>query len=268
VVGAARDQDVIRRAEGTVAPVPTGERRWSTPEMLAAEARLVASALDRQEAGVAVVPPDALEDSLRAGLRRLPSLGTDQANHLYYMGEPPPDEDHHVVEVTQPGLESLVAATERSRAQVMALDLLQEPASETAMAAEPAPGWSQAPMTEAQAATLARCGEPTDRALTWVQASLLIDAATGTSAGLGPRGGCARTARARRRWRARSSRRSAPCERRLATTYATGGVRPARHGRRRHVASPSRHPASPSRRPPAAGPHDWAPRAISHYHYD
>jgi hypothetical protein len=38
-------------------------------------------------------------------------------------------------------------------------------------------------MTEAKAATLARCGEPTDRALTWVQASLLIDAATGAERG-------------------------------------------------------------------------------------
>src|SRR5262249_46004167 len=41
VVGAVRDQDVIRRADGTVAPVPTGERRWSTHGMLAVEARLV-----------------------------------------------------------------------------------------------------------------------------------------------------------------------------------------------------------------------------------
>jgi hypothetical protein len=78
VVGVTRDQDVIRRADGTVAPVPTGERRWSTPEMLAVEARLVASALDCQETGVAVVPLDALEESLRAGLQRLPSLGADQ----------------------------------------------------------------------------------------------------------------------------------------------------------------------------------------------
>ena len=53
VVGAVRDQDVIRRADGVLAPVPTGERRWSTPEMLAVEERLVASALGRREDGVA-----------------------------------------------------------------------------------------------------------------------------------------------------------------------------------------------------------------------
>ena len=56
VVGAAREQDVIRRADGTVAPVPSDERRWSTPAMLAVEERLVANALSRQEDGVAVVP--------------------------------------------------------------------------------------------------------------------------------------------------------------------------------------------------------------------
>jgi hypothetical protein len=78
VVGAMRDQDVIRRADGVVAPVPTGERRWSTPEMLAVEERLVASALRRQEAGVGVVLAGVLDETLRAGLERLPSLGADQ----------------------------------------------------------------------------------------------------------------------------------------------------------------------------------------------
>ncbi len=78
VVGAVRDQDVIRRADGSVAPVPTGERRWSTPELLAVEERLVAIALQCQYDGVAVVPGDVLEASLRASLQRLPSLGADQ----------------------------------------------------------------------------------------------------------------------------------------------------------------------------------------------
>ncbi|TMC03877.1 MAG: hypothetical protein E6J41_26185 [Chloroflexi bacterium] len=67
VVGTTRDQDVIRRDDGTVARVPTDLRRWSTPDMLAIEQRLVAAALDRQDAGVAVVPPDVLDDTLRAG---------------------------------------------------------------------------------------------------------------------------------------------------------------------------------------------------------
>ena len=78
VVGAARDQDVIRRADGIVAPVPTGELRWSTPVMLAVEERLVANALRRQLDGVAVVPDGMLRESLRSSLERLPSLGADQ----------------------------------------------------------------------------------------------------------------------------------------------------------------------------------------------
>ncbi|HXM54003.1 MAG TPA: MobF family relaxase [Candidatus Dormibacteraeota bacterium] len=78
VVGATRDQDVIRRADGTVAPVPLDERRWSTPEMLATEERLVATALGRREAGAAVVPAPVLRASLRTTLERLPTLGADQ----------------------------------------------------------------------------------------------------------------------------------------------------------------------------------------------
>ena len=78
VVGAVRDQDVIRRADGVVAPVPTGERRWSTPAMLAVEARLVANALARQDESTAVVPPAVLSESLRRSVERQPSLGTDQ----------------------------------------------------------------------------------------------------------------------------------------------------------------------------------------------
>jgi hypothetical protein len=78
VVGAARDQDVIRRADGTVAPVPLDERRWSTPEMLATEQRLVATAVSRQEAAAAVVPAPVLRASLRTTLQHLPTLGADQ----------------------------------------------------------------------------------------------------------------------------------------------------------------------------------------------
>jgi conjugative relaxase-like TrwC/TraI family protein len=74
VAGALRGQGVIRRADGRTAPVPTGERRWSTPELLALEARLVEEALRRREEGVAVVP----EAALREGRRRLSDLGPDQ----------------------------------------------------------------------------------------------------------------------------------------------------------------------------------------------
>jgi len=53
------------------------------------------------------------------------SRGT-RANHLYYTGEPPPHEDHHFPAAgEQPAQENLTAAAGRSRAQVMALDLLQ-----------------------------------------------------------------------------------------------------------------------------------------------
>jgi conjugative relaxase-like TrwC/TraI family protein len=78
VVGAVRDQDVIRRADGVVAPVPLDERRWSTPEMIAVESRLVANALERQNEGAAVLSELILSTSLRSSLRRLPSLGADQ----------------------------------------------------------------------------------------------------------------------------------------------------------------------------------------------
>jgi conjugative relaxase-like TrwC/TraI family protein len=78
VVGAPRDQDVIRRADGSVAPIPTGERRWSTPDMLAVEESLVASAMRRRHDGAAVVPSGIIEETLRASLARLPSLGADQ----------------------------------------------------------------------------------------------------------------------------------------------------------------------------------------------
>jgi hypothetical protein len=78
VVGTTRDQDVIRRADGTVSRVPTDDRRWSTPEMLAVEQRLVTAALDRQDAGVAVISPTVLTDTLQSSLVRLPTLGADQ----------------------------------------------------------------------------------------------------------------------------------------------------------------------------------------------
>src|SRR5262249_52520745 len=94
------------------------------------------------------------------------SRGT-RANTLYYAGEPPPDEDHHTAEGAEPAFEGLVAAAGRSRAQGMARGQLDHPP----------------PMTEAQVATLARRGVAPERNLSWVQASVLIDDATGNKRG-------------------------------------------------------------------------------------
>jgi hypothetical protein len=111
------------------------------------------------------------------------------ANHLYYMGEPPPDEDHHAAVVEEAGFEGLVAAAGRSRAQVMALDLLAESGPDVAplggltAGAQPARHWSEAPMTEQQVAVLARRGLVPDGDRTWVEASLVIDEAMGTPLG-------------------------------------------------------------------------------------
>jgi conjugative relaxase-like TrwC/TraI family protein len=105
------------------------------------------------------------------------------ANHLYYVGEPPPDEDHHAVEIAEPEFESLVAAAGRSRAQVMALDLLEGSPSMSGSTDGSTVHWTDAPMTEAQVATLARRGAAPERDVTWVQASLLIDRVTGAVPG-------------------------------------------------------------------------------------
>jgi conjugative relaxase-like TrwC/TraI family protein len=110
------------------------------------------------------------------------SRGT-AANHLYYVGEPPPDEDHNAAEIAEPEFESLVAAAGRSRAQVMALDLIEASPSTSGTTGVPAAHWTDAPMTEAQVATLARRGEAPMRDYTWVQASLLIDRLAGTPPG-------------------------------------------------------------------------------------
>jgi conjugative relaxase-like TrwC/TraI family protein len=106
------------------------------------------------------------------------------SNHLYYTGEQPPGEDHplEAVEIAEPHHGRLVAATARSRAQVMALDILQQldrPPGQRVVD----DGSESAPMTEAQAAILARRGVVPDRDLTWVEASLLIDQATGKPRG-------------------------------------------------------------------------------------
>ena len=106
-----------------------------------------------------------------------------EANHLYYTGEPPADEDHVAVEVAEPEFESLLAVASRSRTQIMALDLLQGVAAGPADAGAAGTLLAEAPMTEAQVATLERRGVLPQPELTWLQASLLIDHVTGSPAG-------------------------------------------------------------------------------------
>jgi conjugative relaxase-like TrwC/TraI family protein len=68
-------RDVIQRADGRVVPATAGERRHSTPELLAIERRLIEGALARQDERSGVVSARALD----AALARRPTLGVDQA---------------------------------------------------------------------------------------------------------------------------------------------------------------------------------------------
>lgn len=70
-----RNSDVIRRRDGGVVPTGADQARWTTPELLAVEARVVERAMQRREAGVAVVPTE----QVRAVLASRPSLSREQA---------------------------------------------------------------------------------------------------------------------------------------------------------------------------------------------
>jgi conjugative relaxase-like TrwC/TraI family protein len=56
-----RGTATIRRADGVVIPARTDETRWTTPEILAIEARIVTSALHRRSIGIGVATPAAVE---------------------------------------------------------------------------------------------------------------------------------------------------------------------------------------------------------------
>ncbi|MGH9002964.1 MAG: MobF family relaxase, partial [Acidimicrobiia bacterium] len=66
--------DVIRRLDGTVVPAHLGEGRFTTPEMVATEQRLVASALGRRHGGFGVADPDHVDAALSAR----PALSIEQ----------------------------------------------------------------------------------------------------------------------------------------------------------------------------------------------
>ena len=56
-----RGTATIRRADGVVIPARTDEIRWTTPEILEIESRIVTSALQRRSTGVGVATPTAVE---------------------------------------------------------------------------------------------------------------------------------------------------------------------------------------------------------------
>ena len=61
-----RGTATIRRADGVVIPARTDEIRWTTPEMLEIEARIVSSALHRRSTGIGVATPAAVEAAVAA----------------------------------------------------------------------------------------------------------------------------------------------------------------------------------------------------------
>jgi conjugative relaxase-like TrwC/TraI family protein len=69
------DRFLEQRAVSVVADRTLGERRWSTPELLEVEQRLVADALERRGDHAAVCSPE----TVREALAEHPTLGEDQA---------------------------------------------------------------------------------------------------------------------------------------------------------------------------------------------
>jgi conjugative relaxase-like TrwC/TraI family protein len=61
-----RGTATIRRADGVVIPARTDEIRWTTPEMLEIESRIVTSALHRRSIGIGVATPAAVEAAVAA----------------------------------------------------------------------------------------------------------------------------------------------------------------------------------------------------------
>jgi conjugative relaxase-like TrwC/TraI family protein len=70
-----RGTDVIRREDGTIVATQTDQYRFSTPEMLATEQRLIAAAVDRSGAGIAVATAGAVARSIA----ERPHLSDEQA---------------------------------------------------------------------------------------------------------------------------------------------------------------------------------------------
>jgi hypothetical protein len=73
-----RGSATIRRADGVVIPARTDETRWTTPEMLEIESRIVSSALHRRSTGVGVAAPAAVEAAVEAAVAARWSLSVEQ----------------------------------------------------------------------------------------------------------------------------------------------------------------------------------------------
>jgi conjugative relaxase-like TrwC/TraI family protein len=61
-----RGTATIRRTDGVVIPARTDEIRWTTPEMLEIESRIVTSALHRRSTGIGVATPAAIDAAVAA----------------------------------------------------------------------------------------------------------------------------------------------------------------------------------------------------------
>lgn len=79
VEGRRTSGDCLRRPDGRVVSADPNEARYSTPELLAIERRLVDAAVARAAAGVGVVPPLIVEAALAERARAGSPLGDDQA---------------------------------------------------------------------------------------------------------------------------------------------------------------------------------------------
>lgn len=69
----------VDREDGAEVPLVEDRRRWSTPEMLAVEADLIANAINRKDTGVGLASTAAIDAALAAR----PSLGDEQTNMVH-----------------------------------------------------------------------------------------------------------------------------------------------------------------------------------------
>ncbi|MCJ7437468.1 MAG: relaxase domain-containing protein [Acidimicrobiia bacterium] len=76
-----RTSDVIRRRDGTVVAARVDEARWSTPELLATERRLIQGASRRTRARVGIATDESIDEALHAR----PTLSREQVRLVRYL---------------------------------------------------------------------------------------------------------------------------------------------------------------------------------------